>query len=167
MGLEVNSFDRGRHIEKKGAAMIAPLLRQWAGDGRLFNNMDAPPEQQRRDGDFLIVRGGRRIKIEFKTELENKYQNFFFETFSNLKRGFERKGWIYTCKADGLLYLFQKTRELYAIEWPRCQPWLLDNILEFKERNQSKYNQMNVTVGRPVPIARLLQLSLAKRVNLK
>ncbi len=166
MGFEVNSFDRGREIENKGVEMIAPLLRQWAGPGRLFNNMSSPPEQQRRDGDFLIVRGGRRIKIEFKTELKNLYGNFFFETFSNLNKGYERKGWLYTCKADGLLYLFQETRELYAIHWPKCQEWLLNHLLEYKERNQGKYQQSNSTVGRPVPIKRLLALGLAKRMEL-
>ncbi len=162
----MNAFDEGRRIERQGAAMIYPLLNSWAGPGRLYNNMNEDPEKQKRDGDFLIIKaGGRRIKIEFKTEMQNPFDNFFFETWSNLQKKRGKLGWVYTCKADGLLYLFQESRELYSIPWPACHDWLMDNLIHYKERRQSKHKQLNNTLGRLVPIKDLLDRALAKRLE--
>lgn len=156
----MTAFDEGRRIERQGLAMVAPLLRSW---GTLINNMDASPEKQKRDGDFLIINNGRRIKVEFKTEVANKHNKLFFETWSNMKKGVGNPGWVYTCEADGLLYLFQESKELYVIpSWEACRVWFLENILAYKERRQAKYKQKNVTLGRPVPIKHLLDLGLAE-----
>jgi hypothetical protein len=156
-------FQGCQKIEKEGVKMIAPLLKYWAGKGLLFDNTSAPPETQRRDGDFLIIKNGRRIKIELKTELENKHGNFFFETASNLG---QREGWVWTCEADGLLYLFLKSKELYSIPWPKCKKWLRENAVNYPRAEQSKHKQQNKTVGRLVPIQHLVRLGLAKREKL-
>lgn len=162
----MSAFHKGREVESQGVAMIIPLLRRWAGTGRVFDHRDADREFQKKHGDFLIIKKGRRVTIEFKTEVKNKHNNFFFETMSNFTEGRETPGWIAGCEVDIVLYLFLASRELYSINWPLTKKWLAKNIENYERKSQTKYKQLNNTVGRPVPIRELVRLGLARRETL-
>jgi hypothetical protein len=108
---------------------------------------------QRQCGDAVgNSQDGRVWGIEWKVEEENKYNNFFLETWSNLARF--RLGWLYTLRTDILLYFFLKELELYSIPFMKLKAWafIKKRIYHFPEKLQSKTIQLNDTWGRCVPI---------------
>ena len=90
--------------------------------------------------------------VEIKAEEANEYGNFYFETWSNLSR--LTLGWMYTLRADVLLWHFLREDVAYAMNFPKIQHWAFrkQRIYAFPEKPQKKYTQMNDTWGRCVPI---------------
>ena len=164
-----NAFNQCQKIEDDGMKDLIPFLKKYCAEGRFVEISDGPNarEIQKYFGDFAVnASNGNFLMIEAKTELENKHDNFWLESFSNKKEF--TMGWMFTLKADILIYFFQSTQELYVIHMRNLKKWAFGNggpwnILKYPEKPQSKYEQKNDTYGWCVPIKILLSLGIAKR----
>lgn len=110
---------------------------------------------QKTCGDWIITKLSQQYGVELKAEA--RYTgNLFLETWSNLPR--RTLGWMYTSQADYLFYFFADTKELFVIDFPALWQWAFGvgekegAIYKYAEKTQSKYNQVNFTRGRIVPI---------------
>lgn len=151
-----NSFDKGRLIEKDSLRELYPYL--CARFNRLTEITEL--DQQRTLGDFSYYESHSIKYLELKSELENKYDNLFIETWSNKDKGI--KGWFDKLKADTLGYHFIKDKIFYLIPFNdlknllHCK-WDGKSIIEyFPEKPQYKYDQDNNSFGRCVPIKLIL-----------
>lgn len=123
-------------------------------DTKLFPEPAASIIQQTL-GDLLVkTRDGKQFSIEVKTEHSNKHGNFFFELWSNRKWGMQKPGWMITCKANYLAYLFLDDCKLYMIQTEKLWTWLFENGVyrRYPEKEQNKNSQFNITTGIVVPI---------------
>lgn len=94
--------------------------------------------------------GFEHIKYEVKTE-KDYTGNFFFETFSNVHT--QRPGWAVTSTADEVFYLFWESSKGYRLKNFQHLKWHFDYCLgDFKEVDQRRHPQANLTRGRLVPI---------------
>jgi len=117
-------------------------------------------KQQEYYGDFWyqIHPNGLPIYVLIKAEEENRYGNFFLETWRN-KAGGER-GWLHKeCIAKYLGYYFRMEGELYMIDLPQLKLWAFafGNIQKFPEKEQFKRMQENDARGRVVPIQTVMR----------
>ncbi len=164
----MNSFDDTRRVEARSLAILVPYLLEWS-DGRLVLTSKGSLSRylQETVGDLLMNQpSGHLHSVEFKAEQENKYGNFFLETWSN--RNLEDKnshamrgsnvGWLAKLKADWLFYHFLGSDELFIMDLFKLQRWAFGangaagSIYKYPEKPQSKYPQPNDTWGRCVPI---------------
>ena len=110
-------------------------------------------------GDFVLQTNGEFKGVELKAEQVNKYGNFFLETWSNRK--YLNPGWMLKCRAQELFYFFVESGELYTMNLPALQRWAFGTaeregqIYKYPEKLQAKYQQLNDTWGRVVPIRAL------------
>jgi hypothetical protein len=167
----MNSFHRCQEIESRGMTMLDPFFKTISRNGQFVHTDKGrlSRELQLTTGDVLMNnKAGDLVAIEAKVEEENKYGNFFLETWSNLSQ--RRRGWMETLKnTDQLFYLFLDTRELFCIPFPKLNKWAFDPQLDGHKRDgdplykrgrlddfrmfkQAKYEQANDTWGCPVPI---------------
>ena len=135
-------------------------------------------------GDVIFnIKGGEVWSAEIKVEEDNKYGNFFLETWSNknladrssyIDRG-NNPGWIYKVKSRLLLYYFLSQDDLYVFDLFRLKQWAFGHdpgnnsarLFQYPERSQGKRQQMNDTWGRCVPIEVLRKAVGFKRLNPK
>lgn len=106
--------------------------------------------------------------VLIKAEEENRYGNFFLETWRD-KAGGER-GWLHKeCIAKYLGYYFRKEGLLYMIELQQLKLWAFafGNIQKFPEKEQFKRIQENDTRGRVVPTDVIMQGVKSHKYNLK
>ncbi len=135
---------------------LLPLLNTKAFQGRfvITDKGNVSELLQKTVGDIIFNCANQETwSIEVKTEEENKYGNFYLETWSNLSR--LTPGWMVTMKADFLWYYFQDIKILYSIQLPKLQSWAFmdrKRIYAFPEKMQKKTVQLNDTWGRCVPI---------------
>lgn len=151
----MSAFDEASLVETRAIELAMPLIQQMSHDGRyvLTNKGNLAKELQKTAGDVMLnTCDGRIWGIEIKGEEENKHNNFFLETWSNLSRF--TPGWMLTLKTDILLYCFIKEKDLYSMGFNRLRTWAFTQrrIYDFQEKPQGKYAQMNDTWGRCVPI---------------
>lgn len=71
---------------------------------------------------ILALKDGRSITVEEKI-IRRPWPSFALETWSSVER--ERPGWIYTSKADWLLYAFIQPygMDAYLMEFDKLQGW--------------------------------------------
>lgn len=149
-------------------AVLLPYLDEQA-DGRVVLTSKGTLAKflQATAGDALLnLPDGALWTVEIKAE-ERHTGNLFLEVWSNknlrdrasyCERG-STMGWLYTCRADLLMYWFEDTDDLYTINLWRLKRWAFGvngdggRIYQFTEREQNKYAQMNDTHGRLVPIS--------------
>ena len=119
-------------------------------------------ELQRSAGDLLYNPANdsdRIVAVEVKGE--NRFTgNFFLEYWSNRSR--LTPGWMLTLRADLLCYVFNDVQRAFVISLPKLQNWAFSKeterpgfdgyIYRFRLVRQSKYDQLNDTWGRLVPI---------------
>lgn len=150
-------------LEAKGEAIIFDWLRNL-GCTVIFNRNDHRGKEFQTYGD-LIVRPPEQSKhmlVELKVEKSGRHGNFFIETWSN--RTWFTPGWIFTSKAQRLLYYFLEDDCLYSMCMDDLKSFVFqrnkDNritaFFHYPEKTQSKYNQPNQTHGLCVPINDLL-----------
>jgi hypothetical protein len=144
------------------------IIRDWLksmGCTVVFNRNDGRDAEFQSYGD-LIVKRPNSIKhelVELKIEQTNKHGNLFIETWSN--KSWFNPGWIYKSKADLLFYYFLEQDELYTMSMVDLKKFVfkvndqkqLMAFGKYKERQQSKHSQPNLTCGLCVPIPDLLQ----------
>lgn len=152
------AFDQACRVEADAMDDLVSFLKQQADNGQFVLITKGPlaVELQRTVGDGMVNRSGQILAVEFKVEQHNKHGNFFLETWSNRSR-FNR-GWLDHLKTDVLLYYFSDDARLYSIPFAKLKRWAFGsgaapgNIYRYQERLQRKYNQLNDTWGRCVPI---------------
>lgn len=151
----MNAFDEARTVEQRSLGILRPWIRQRAFNGQFVVTAKGPlaRELQCSVGDMLYNADADTIyAAEIKAEETNKHGNFFLETWSNRSRF--TVGWMYTLRADLLLYHFLEQDELHVIQFERLRKWAFHagQIYKFPERVQAKRDQLNDTWGRCVPI---------------
>lgn len=142
-------------IETRAMMDIVPFIHGLSFNGQyvLTNKGNLAKELQKTIGDAALnTRDGRIWGVEIKAEEENKYDNFFLETWSN--RRWYTLGWLYTLNSDILFYYFLNEKLLYSIDFRKLKKWCFvdSNIYKYPEKPQGKYSQKNDTWGRCVPI---------------
>jgi len=102
-------------------------------------------------GDLVVTANEIGKIIEIKAELKNTHGNLFIETWSN--RSSFTPGWLLKCQADWIWYYFVEDKQLYHIAMNELRTWSNTGaIFNYPERCQKKYEQLNDTWGRCVPI---------------
>jgi hypothetical protein len=163
--LPTNGFEQASLIGSNGVNDLLPLLERESFQGRfvITDKGNLSEFLQKSVGDVIFNCKNQKVwTIEIKTEKDNKTGNFYLETWSNLSR--YTPGWLQTLKTDFLWYYFQSDRLLYSILFAKLREWAFkkQRIYVFPERKQAKYNQLNDTWGRCVPIS-----IIEKEVGLK
>jgi hypothetical protein len=139
---------------------LLPFIKSRSQDGRfvLTNKGNQSRELQKSVGDLLFNDGktGAVWTVEIKSEY-TKRPNLFLETWSNRSRF--TPGWMFTlANVDLLFYYFIESSDLYIMRFDKLRRWSFGgngtpgNIYAYEEKQQRKYNQMNDTCGRCVPI---------------
>jgi len=159
----MSAYSETSKIGAKGVRLILPFLKEISDDGNLvtIDKGRLSEELQKKYGDiFMNNSSGNILAVEVKTEVAQKTQNFFLETWSNKSRYTE--GWMTALDADILIYLFLDTLTFYSIPFKKLQHWSFDKasrlgltgrIYDYPEKPMRKYDQLNDTCGRCVPIA--------------
>lgn len=164
----MNAFDLGRQVEQRGLDALENYLTQASFRGRFVLTHKGPLSRMLQEtiGDIVLNhhRTQEMFSVELKCEESERYGNFFLETWSNRNYDPRRVGWIFTILADFIWYYFIDSDRLYVIDNRKLFTWaheLPSKVIEggsgrmydFPERTQGKYNQMNKTCGRCVPIS--------------
>ena len=144
----MNAFEQARTVEQLAKDEILPWLNlkcesvEDTGDSLWL---------QKICGDFIVVQENRKRGVELKAE--QKYTgNVYLETWSN--RPEFTFGWLWTSRAHWLMYYFADNRQLFVFDLPALQAWAVEGaVYKYAEKPQSKYDQLNYTWGRVVPIA--------------
>lgn len=165
----MSGFRESQKVETRSRAILLPFLEEHS-NGRFVVTDKGPLARafQLQCGDVLFNDHAGRIRaVELKAEEEEKWGNFFLETWSNrnldrmcdhCERG-SNQGWLYHTRADTLFYHFLDTGRLYIIDLFKLKRWAFGygtgagRIYSFPEKPQSKYSQLNDTHGRCVPIS--------------
>lgn len=152
-------------VERAGLDWAAEFFRQYgcAGAQVVDTAMTSQPAYwQREIGDFIVRRGdGVWAMVEVKTERRHT-GNLFLETWSNrcTDNEWRRDGWMFTLKADTVLFFFLDAACCYSVPLRGLREWALEhgNLYRYPERTvwmSRNGRQRNNTVGHPVPVADL------------
>lgn len=156
-----NSFYANQEVERESMRILWPFLEAKSADGRfvLTEKGRLGRELQRAYGDVFMQTGAGAIcAVECKAERENRHGNLFLESWSNRHRF--TVGWLYTLNADVLLYHFLASDELYCVPFSALRKWCFHHTDgrprlfsgQWRERMQSRHEQLNDTWGWCVPI---------------
>lgn len=177
----MSSFEESRKVEARSLALLGPFLNETGGRFVLADKGKLARFLQETCGDlFLNDRIGRLWGVELKAE-GRWTGNLFLETWSN--RNLERvedhaargsnPGWLLKTRADLLFYHFLDADRLVVLNTFALQRWafrrasakrseqasripageLAGRLYDFPERRQNKYEQLNDTWGRLVPVS--------------
>lgn len=160
----MNSFKTASKLEEQSLGVLLPILLKTFGD-KVFptNNHAMSAEFQKTCGDFLARKSlGDVIGLELKAEKKHT-GNLFIETWSNRK--WFNPGWLYSSKADYILYHFLDSNVCYVISMKALKKFCFitestkakrpGRIEDYPEVQQAKYDQKNDTWGRLIPIEHL------------
>lgn len=164
-------------------AILAPFLTERSYQGRWVRTAKGAlaKELQEQFGDVLMNSDDETIHaIEIKIEARWTGR-LFLETWSN--RNLERRashaergskpGWLVTQRADILMYYFLDTDILLALPLFRLQQWAFGAgsdagfIYRYPELRQGKYDQLNDTWGRCVPVDSIEKALRVRRISVK
>lgn len=160
----MNSFNAASELEKQSLGVLIPmLLEMFDGNMLATNSHSHSADLQKTCGDFLARKSiGDVIGLEMKAEMKHT-GNVFIETWSNRK--WFASGWLFTSKADYILYHFLDSEVCYVIsmrglktfchitESPKTKK--PGRLLDYPEVPQKKYDQLNDTWGRLIPVGDL------------
>lgn len=156
----MNAFGEGRKLEAAALLVILPWLqRMTAGRYELYERSEQDFQKAHGDLKIMPVGSARWYTVELKAEQAEKHGNFFLETFSNKNPDRPNPGWMHTSAVDFLWYYFLDDDLLYSIRRPALYRWFFGVGTEpgvevkYPLRAQGKREQLNLTVGRAVPIA--------------
>ena len=174
----MNGFEKACGVEAEGLARVYEFLKIRADDGRYvrIEKGRLAAQLQQEIGDILMNREGSLYSAEVKIE-QRFTGNLFLETFSNAMPERLKPGWLYTNQADLLLYHFlDRPVSLFIASLPALKGWAfrrrghngcVGRLCGFEEKQQTKYDQLNVTVGRIVPIAILKKEAGMKELDMQ
>lgn len=173
----MNAFDAARTIEAESLGILRPFLEEYShGHYMISGKGPLARALQAQCGDILFNdRSDRLRSVELKAERRHT-GNLFLEIWSN--RNFAQRdkflehgakiGWLFSNRADTLFYHFLDNGVLYILDMWQLQRWAFGhgdnraNIWSYAQRPQSKYGQMNETVGCLVPLSDLKAAGFVK-----
>lgn len=152
----VNSYTQCCNIEFQAVQELEPWLRQISKNGQFvaINKGGLAAKLQPIYGDYFYnSHNSELISLEIKAE--KKFTgNFFLETWSNLSR--YTTGWMFklNCTLIGFYFLEEPQKSLRILDFASLLSWAFKNkrIYRYPEVPQKKYEQLNDTWGRLVPI---------------
>jgi len=144
----MNAFQQAREVEQLAKDAILPWLNLKCES---VEDTDGNLWLQKIVGDFIVVQEGKKRGVELKAE--TRYTgNVYLETWSN--RPEFTFGWLWTSRAHYLMYYFADNGHLYVFDFPALRTWAVEGgVYSYPELPQNKYQQLNYTYGRVVPIA--------------
>lgn len=155
----MNEFERASGVETDAVNELYPWLLAMC---ETVERTNFSRFLQKVWGDFAVTKKGREYGIELKAEWAFT-GNLFLEMFSNMKWG--TPGWMLTSQANLLFYFFGETGTLYVIRLQELRDWAFtvdvegrQTLDEYPLKRQNKYDQLNDTWGRCVPIHHLVEL---------
>ena len=168
----MNGYDEACTVEAKAMRILAPFWKEKSDNGQVVYIAKGLLAKvlQETYGDVFWNRSARLETIELKAE-EKWTDNLFLETFSNRNledpasyamRGINR-GWLDKVRADWLFYYFLSNDTLCVMKMLPLQRWAFGvgskpgRIYDFPEKQQRRYDQLNDTWGRCVPVSILEQ----------
>jgi hypothetical protein len=123
----VHDFQKSIIVGQQGESIIEKYF-QNNPNVLSYINVSDREEYMVQDIDFIVkLKNNKKTTVELKTDTYNS-GNIFFETVSNLEAN--TSGCMYVTKAKYLFYYFTKTNELYIIDMPKNQVFLI-NLLPF------------------------------------
>lgn len=166
----MNAFQKASLVEQEGMRILLPFISGHADRGHYTTTFKGKlaREFQRRAGDVLFNQEGAIVTCECKTE--RKYTGrLFIEVWSNRSR--LTRGWLDHLQCDYLLYLFLDNRHLYPMRFDRLKSWCFgtegpERLCKYPIVKQAKYEQLNDTWGRLVPIECLISDGITKEIRL-
>jgi hypothetical protein len=173
----VSSFTQAQGVEAESFAILKPFLEEHT-NGRYVVTGKGPLARayQQQCGDILLNdKEGKLFAVELKAERRHT-GNLFLETWSNRNLDCisshtslgSNPGWMVHLRASLLFYHFLDRDALYILPFFKLKQWAFGsdgkpgNIYRFPERPQGKYEQLNDTHGRLVPLVELKALGLVK-----
>lgn len=161
----MNAFAAAKGVEARSMEILRPYVRARAWNGQYVTTAKGPlaRDLQKSVGDMMFNSDAETVYgVEVKAEADCRHGNFFLETWSNRQRF--TPGWMLNLNTDLLLYHFLAEDLLYRVPFEKLRKWAFHEgrIYDFPEKPQHKYQQLNDTWGRCVPIAVLeVELPLA------
>lgn len=159
--LKQHDVDYTTGVARRAAADVTDFLLTTWPQTVTVHNVEDDPAYQEHDVDLLwttMQRGRLRIiPVEIKGDRYHQTGNFFFETVSNEGKG--TAGCFLYTKAEWLFYYFVEIGRLYCLPMSVVRPWFEARLTQFRESRTSTPvgNEHYVTIGRLVPIQRLLE----------
>lgn len=151
-------MNQSDNVTRYAASWVFPYLQSLHPDYAVRpvpDNIQA----QHRYGDKWLASAKHQHAIEVELKAEAKHTgNLFIETWSDIRNGVH--GWLYHYSdAARLAYAFNDQHRLYTCRIGELRRWAHSATSEatiridsFRQVEQSKYQQRNVTVGRLVPV---------------
>lgn len=162
-----NAYEQGRTVEAQGIALMRPFLRDNGVNFMLINDNTLGRTLGKAHGDMIWdIR--QPCTVEIKTERRDS-PNFFIEMWSNKltrnRADFHRlghtAGWIYSCHAMFLAWVFLETQKLHVVDLFDLHVYLFgqngshQHAYDYPEKTQGIYAQENEPWGRCVKISDL------------
>lgn len=142
----MTTFTDSLKTEERGWLVLKPWLEAWSS-GAPLRKLEGAEEQKR--GDFVVTtKTGVELSVDLKI-VEQSYDRFFFETWSN-KQVFT-EGWLWTSQADRIVWLYLSSGDLFVLDLPALRLWAAGSIEAYDEVQQTKCEQLNDSWGRLVP----------------
>jgi len=160
----MNSFEKCREIEAESASSVLKYLQNTYDFVVSTDEFKHAKTYQQYYGDYLCVKKHSAVYIEVKTEVKNKYGNFYLETWSNKP---QNRGWFKKCLADYILYHFLEDNVIYIFDLQKAQEYIESNPDKYAEKPQSKYNQMNKSYGICASISDIMHVAGCLTVKLE
>lgn len=151
-------MNQSNNVERYAASWVFPYLQSQMPEGYTVRPVPNNIHSQHRYGDKWIASRNHRHAIEAELKAEEQHTgNLFIETWSDLRNGVP--GWLYHyADPTRLCYAFNDLHRLYTCSMGALRAWAQSagfssmlRIEDFPAREQRKYEQKNVTVGRLVP----------------
>jgi hypothetical protein len=159
-------------VERYAESWVFPFLQSQLPDGYAVLPVPQNIQAQHRYGDKWLAsqKHQEAIAVELKAEARHT-GNLFIETWSDMRNGVH--GWLYHyADCTRMAYAFNDTRKLYTCQLGELRKWAHSEghvsairIEDFRQVEQSKYEQKNVTVGRLVPVDVFLSEVAGSRVH--
>lgn len=163
----MGAFETASLVGLDGMTRIRPFLEENSSGLVVTDKGNLARYVQEVMGDIIMnaKKDGRMWTVEVKTEKRHT-GNLFLEEWSNRNLNDlskhamvgSNRGWMDKLRTDVLLYYFMDMDYLYIINFLALKRWAFGykdrepNLHRFRQLTQSKYNQLNDTVGRIVPI---------------
>jgi len=157
-----NGFQQASLVAMESFKILQPLIASRADDGRYVTTDKGRLSRKLQEslGDIVMNKNGNVCCIELKAETKDT-GNLFLEEWSN--RHWWNRGWMDKLDTDSLWYHTISVDRLLIVPFPELRAWAftadsrfvsqgVGRMYDYKSRPQSRYEQMNDTWGRCVPI---------------
>jgi len=157
-------------VERYARSWVFSFMQSQLPDGYVVRPVPDNIQTQHRYGDKWLASFRHQDAIEVELKSEAKHTgNLFVETWSDIRSGVH--GWLYHYSDETrLAYAFNDTHTLYTCQLGELRKWAHGagydaaiRIEDFRQVEQHKHKQRNLTVGRLVPVeVFLLEVTGAK-----